>query len=205
MRNIPLRPNVCRDVPTRHNLAAGACMLGLLVTLASPSSLNAAVKIDHGAPPNPAPIIIRPSNYDPDDELAYMRHRGELDPGMAADGKVWDHPAVVQPLVPLGSRAAQMPASALSYAAGTGASPTDQAPAASEPRPMPMTYAQAYAQIPFSRSEYEANPGYRHDAAMEILFGQLRPTVISRTTTPYFSRYPDFFRYAYPVYPYSSR
>jgi hypothetical protein len=67
-----------------------------------------------------------------------------------------------------------------------------------------MTYAEAYAQIPFSRSEYEANPNYRHDAAMELVFGAMRPMIMSRTTTPYFSRYPDMFRYRYPVYPYSA-
>lgn len=65
-----------------------------------------------------------------------------------------------------------------------------------------MSYVVAYDQIPFNRSEYEANPSYRHDAALELMFGQLRPTTIMRQTSPYFSRYPDFFRYRYPVYPY---
>ena len=44
-------------------------------------------------------------------------------------------------------------------------------------------YTQVYNAIPFSRAEYEANPGYRHEATMEFLFGQLRPTVIHRGTT----------------------
>ena len=39
-------------------------------------------------------------------------------------------------------------------------------------------YADAYRSIPFNRAEYDANPSYRHDAAMELLFGQLRPTTI---------------------------
>lgn len=42
------------------------------------------------------------------------------------------------------------------------------------------TYRDAYRAIPFSRAEYEANPSYRHDAAMELLFGRMRPTVIHR-------------------------
>jgi len=67
-----------------------------------------------------------------------------------------------------------------------------------------MTYAEAYASVPFSRSEYEANPSYRHDAAMELMFGQLRPMTVIRQTIPYFSRYPDMFRYRYPVFPYTT-
>jgi hypothetical protein len=65
-----------------------------------------------------------------------------------------------------------------------------------------MTYSEAYAQVAFSRTEYEANPGYRHQAAMEIMFGRMRPTVTTNTNKPYFSRYPDFFRYRHTVYPY---
>ncbi len=41
-------------------------------------------------------------------------------------------------------------------------------------------YRTVYNSIPFSRAEYEANPSYRHDATMEFLFGQMRPTVIHR-------------------------
>jgi len=41
-------------------------------------------------------------------------------------------------------------------------------------------YQRIYASIPFSRAEFEANPSYRHDATMEILFGKLRPTTIVR-------------------------
>jgi len=74
--------------------------------------------------------------------------------------------------------------------------------AASGPPVPRMTYAQALAQIPFSRAEYEANPSYRHDAAMELLFGQMRPTTIVRQTVPYFSRYPDFIRNRFQIFPY---
>jgi len=42
------------------------------------------------------------------------------------------------------------------------------------------SYVGAYSSIPFSRSEYKANPSYRHEAAMEILFGKLRPMVIHK-------------------------
>lgn len=57
------------------------------------------------------------------------------------------------------------------------------------------SYEEVYASIPYSRAEYLANPGYRHEATMEILFGQLRPkTVVSEYTpkvipTPRFSVY----------------
>lgn len=36
-------------------------------------------------------------------------------------------------------------------------------------------YTSTYDSIPFSRSMYESNPNYQHDATMEMLFDQLRP------------------------------
>lgn len=54
----------------------------------------------------------------------------------------------------------------------------------SVPGPSQLTYEQAYASIPFRRAEYEANPGYRHDAALELLFGTMRPTTIVRQQAP---------------------
>jgi hypothetical protein len=47
-----------------------------------------------------------------------------------------------------------------------------------------QSYSQVYDSIRFSRAEYRANPSYRHDATMEILFGQLRPTTIIRQQAP---------------------
>lgn len=41
-------------------------------------------------------------------------------------------------------------------------------------------YKRIYDAIPFSRTEYEANPSYRHETAMEILFGELRPMTIHK-------------------------
>lgn len=82
------------------------------------------------------------------------------------------------------------------------------------------SYGEAYRSVRFSRAEYEANPAYRHEAAMEIMFGKLRPTTIhkyqsapairsssSRALAPYspygsydfsrgpYSRYPGLFGY----------
>lgn len=54
-----------------------------------------------------------------------------------------------------------------------------------------QAYRKVYDAIPFSRAEYDANPGYRHDAAMEFLFGQLRPTVIHRGHTTVTVQQPD--------------
>ncbi|MBX3444483.1 MAG: hypothetical protein KF774_18935 [Planctomyces sp.] len=47
-------------------------------------------------------------------------------------------------------------------------------------RPAGRSYEDAYRSIPFNRAEYIANPSYRHDSAMELLFGELRPTTIVR-------------------------
>ena len=51
------------------------------------------------------------------------------------------------------------------------------------PAALASLYPQVYNAIPFSRPEYEANPSYRHDAAMEFLFGQMRQTVLQRGTS----------------------
>ncbi len=91
-----------------------------------------------------------------------------------------------------------------------------------EPRPpvvIPQTalYRDIYFSIPFNRVEYNAYPSYRHDATMELLFNQMRPTVIQRGTTyvhPYSASsnygygygYPGYNGYGYgdpPYYPYS--
>lgn len=40
-------------------------------------------------------------------------------------------------------------------------------------------YRRVYASIPFSRTEYDANPGYRHEATMELLLGELRPRIVA--------------------------
>ncbi|WP_437226300.1 hypothetical protein SH661x_004512 [Planctomicrobium sp. SH661] len=45
-------------------------------------------------------------------------------------------------------------------------------------------YDAVYKSIPYRRAEYLANPSYRHDTTVEILFGQMRPTVVNKTDTP---------------------
>lgn len=138
-------------------------------------------------------IVVRPANFDPADELAYTRLRGELKSGNVAGGKIWNKPAE-------DLRAADSGTSTRHVQTEKG----EPVSAASGIPSLRMSYAEAYAQIPFSRSEYEANPGYRHDAALELMFGAMRPMTVMRHTTPYFSRYPDLFRYRYPVFPYST-
>ena len=56
-----------------------------------------------------------------------------------------------------------------------------------------LTYAEVYDSIPYHRSEGLANPSYRHDATMEILFGELRDMTIvrnqqQRIQEPFYSR-----------------
>jgi hypothetical protein len=50
--------------------------------------------------------------------------------------------------------------------------------------PYAMTYEEAYAQIPYRRAEYLANPGYRHEAALELMFGQMRQTTVVSQRDP---------------------
>lgn len=71
--------------------------------------------------------------------------------------------------------------------------PDDAEPERPAPEIVPMLgcvdlarkYREVYASIPFIRSEYEANPSYRHEATMEILFGHLRPTVVHKHAPPW--------------------
>lgn len=63
--------------------------------------------------------------------------------------------------------------------------------------PPRMTYAEAYAAVPFSRAEYEGNPVYRHQAALELMFGVQRPTTLVQNYTPRAFRYPDSFQIPY--------
>ncbi|MCA8986618.1 MAG: hypothetical protein KDA78_03200 [Planctomycetaceae bacterium] len=48
----------------------------------------------------------------------------------------------------------------------------------------PHRYREVYNSIPYSRAEYLANPAYRHEATMEMLAGELRPTVIHKQDKP---------------------
>ena len=43
----------------------------------------------------------------------------------------------------------------------------------------PSAYAEVYNSIPFRRSEYLVNPSYRHDATIELMLGQIRPTTVT--------------------------
>ena len=46
-------------------------------------------------------------------------------------------------------------------------------------------YAKVYSSIPFNRSEYNVNPSYRHDSAMEIMTGNARhQTILRHSTVP---------------------
>jgi hypothetical protein len=63
-------------------------------------------------------------------------------------------------------------------------------------------YRAIYSAIPFDRAEYEANPSYRHEAAMEMLFGKQRPTVVHRNHTQVDVNVPDMPFVRPPYHPY---
>jgi hypothetical protein len=83
--------------------------------------------------------------------------------------------------------------------AETAPLPQETAAGAADPKDRVRLYSQIYNSIPFSRAEYAANPSYRHDATMELLFGQMRPTVIQRGTTMIRNRNPAM-SLPYPAY-----
>lgn len=93
--------------------------------------------------------------------------------------------------------------------------PSDEIPKPTVVIPQTALYRDIYFSIPFNRVEYNAYPSYRHDATMELLFNQMRPTVIQRGTNytnPYNLNYGPFYGYGYgsaygywdpPYYPFS--
>lgn len=50
--------------------------------------------------------------------------------------------------------------------------------------PQVSDYERIYNAIPFNRTEYLANPSYRHEMAMELLTGNQRQIVVHRNYTP---------------------
>lgn len=46
------------------------------------------------------------------------------------------------------------------------------------------SYIEVYNSIPFRRSEYDANPNYRHEATIELLLGQIRPKTVTNVSAP---------------------
>lgn len=60
----------------------------------------------------------------------------------------------------------------------------NHAEAAFPPGLTASSYAEVYNSIPFRRSEYLANPNYRHEATIEILIGQLRPKTVLMHASP---------------------
>ena len=72
-------------------------------------------------------------------------------------------------------------------------------------------YRDVYNSIPFSRVEFNHYPNYRHDATMEFLFNQMRPTLMNRNTSavshdyygPMYSSYMGYPYYDPPAYPFS--
>jgi hypothetical protein len=120
---------------------------------------------------------------------------GEQQPVNKADWKIEIVPGVSSAPIESAKEDEILPAAQASVAATQPADvglapPADSVESAPEPEPgnpdvpfgnlSSMSYLDVYRSIPFIRAEYDANPSYRHDATMEILFGQLRPTVVHK-------------------------
>ena len=93
-------------------------------------------------------------------------------------------PAVPAPRIELVSHDAT--AKSVAAAVDPAVVPDPLAARRNEPRVVnPDAYREIYNAIPFNRTEYRANPDYRHEATMEMLFGQLRPKVVVRMPSPF--------------------
>jgi hypothetical protein len=72
-----------------------------------------------------------------------------------------------------------------SVATGQRESVTAEGNSALPPGISATSYIEVYQSIPFRRSEYLANPNYRHEATMELLLGQLRSkTIVTAAAAP---------------------
>ena len=166
-------------------------------------------------------ILIRPRNYDFNDPWEYTRLQGNPHPGMPATGATWNRIGGRSPYLTGPVQAAPSGVAAKATAPEEGpapgideeqAAPAPETAAAVQGPQMPMipmggigptglTYPLAYAAVPFSRTEYEANPAYRQETAMELMFGTMRPMTVNKMNVPYYSRYPDFYRFPYSRFP----
>lgn len=70
--------------------------------------------------------------------------------------------------------AAKAPAPKKSTAKNSTAKPTEDAARVEAALVSSAAYRRIYRSIPFSRSLHDVNPGYRHDATMELLTGKSR-------------------------------
>lgn len=92
------------------------------------------------------------------------------------------------PPLPMDPKLVEVPVDAALVSQNENGQPAAEAKPAPSSTPMTSAdvaaraqlYRETYNSIPFSRAEFDANPSYRHDATMEFLFGQMRPTVINR-------------------------
>lgn len=90
-------------------------------------------------------------------------------------------PAIGPSPVPKAELAARQAAQSLADAKSAAAEPVIVPSGAESALPGGITsasYSEVYNSIPFRRSEYLANPSYRHDATIEILLGQIRPKTV---------------------------
>jgi hypothetical protein len=109
---------------------------------------------------------------------------------------------VITPAIPAVEAAAEEPETPEPAPAVDGTAATQELP--SDPKELAVLYGDVYRSIPYRRAEWDANPGYRHDATMELLTGNPRPTV-QQLQVPYAS--PGFapalpFGYGFGGYPY---
>ncbi len=198
---------------TLYVLWFGAGLCALLHTQAGTSSVFAQEELananSQSTSEDPLPLI-RPANFAlraPDEATPTVHSvpaRTTVDSGItirSGEGPFSNHAIIVDNRSIAAAAGGNLPGVTTSVPAAPVSAASGSEPHLLAPLPR-LTYQEALNSIPFSRAEYEANPAYRHEAAMELMFGTLRPMTNIKQTVPYFSRYPDLYRYRYPVYPY---
>lgn len=130
-------------------------------------------------PPAPAPIL-QADAATLRESIQLVSLRQQTPPGPAPEGPA-PHPVAVEDGFPV-----------ITPGDCCGPKTTVSPPEGSvDPRYLSQTYYEIYKSIPFIRAEYDANPSYIHDTAVEFLFGKMRPTVIHRGTTNVNHNYPN--------------
>lgn len=181
---------VCAAEPTVQDFE------GWKITI-TPGDFPVAVETRDHVPP--APASERASNAPFKEgmwKLVSLRHDAATEPAAIQLGTLAPAPA---PTSDAGESDMPLIVPGSSYGHNkTGA--TDPPAGRVDPRSLSQMYSEVYRSIPFNRAEYNANPSYIHDATMEFLFGQMRPTVIHRNTTTVNHHHTGygFNGYAYP-------
>lgn len=143
-------------------------LLAVTILIVSPPAVDA-------AEPGVWSITIQPSGAAPRSVSVPLVELQQAGPILLARNEAPDRPS--SPPMPEEGNETSVPA--IRVVPASAQQPSRSTLSSARGRVNPADYKRVYALIPFSRTEFDANPGYRHEATMELLLGQLRPRIVA--------------------------